>query len=78
MDLNKNIPFTLSHTAPAGPREVLAHLFGSEGKAKITIKGKKKKSNLPTYQHNVKAAKLLWKQAAPSTALPDQEITKSV
>lgn len=75
MDLNKNIPASLSHAAPAGPRRMLAHLFGLEGKAKRgkakkrKNKGKKKKTqtnnpNLPTYQPNVKAAKLFWKQAA--------------
>lgn len=64
---HKNTPTTLSHTAPAGPRRMQACLFGLEGKVKKENKGKKLNPNL---QHtSAKAAKLLWKQAASSTAL---------
>lgn len=46
---------------------MLACLFGVEGKEK----NKNKNLDLPTYQPNVKAAKLLWKQAA-TALLSDQ------
>lgn len=62
MDLDKNSPAAPSHAALTGPRRMLAHLAGLEGKVKR--KGKKKKKNnprLPAYQPGVKAAKLLWK-----------------
>lgn len=44
IDLNKNIPATLSHAALEGPRRTLAHLFGLEEKAKQKNNEKNPKS----------------------------------
>lgn len=58
VDLNKNIPATLSQAALEGPRRTLAHLFGLEEKAKRKNKEKikSKSANIPAQCKSCQAA----------------------